>query len=61
MGDEWHTAGIRPRNPRIPIARFDIQTAFRARLNIFKSGISGSGWDVFVFLDAMIFCNKFAR
>jgi hypothetical protein len=32
----------RPRNPRIPIVRFDIQTAFRARMNIFKSGISWS-------------------
>ncbi len=26
----------RPRNPRIPIARFDIQTAFRVRMSIFK-------------------------
>jgi hypothetical protein len=26
----------RPRNPRIPIARFDIQTAFRARMSIFN-------------------------
>ena len=32
----------RPRNPRIPIACFDIQTAFRARMIIFYSGISGS-------------------
>jgi hypothetical protein len=30
--------------PRVPIARFDIQTAFRARMNIFKSGISVSGF-----------------
>jgi uncharacterized protein YjbI with pentapeptide repeats len=32
-----------PRNPRIPIYRFCLQTAFRARMRIFKSGISGSG------------------
>jgi hypothetical protein len=33
----------RPRNPRIPIALFVNQTAFRTRMSIFKSGISGSG------------------
>ncbi len=32
----------RPRNPRIPIALFVNQTAFRTRMNIFRSGISGS-------------------
>ncbi len=34
---------VSPRNPRIPIYRFCLQTAFRARMRIFKSGISGSG------------------
>jgi hypothetical protein len=38
-----HHVATRPRNPRIPIALFVTQTAFRARMNIFKSGISGSG------------------
>ncbi len=33
----------RPRNPRIPTVRFDIQTAFRTRMNYFNSGITGSG------------------
>ena len=33
-----------PRNPRFPIVHFDLQTAFRARVSIFKSGISGSEW-----------------
>jgi hypothetical protein len=32
-----------PRNPRIPIYRFCLQTAFRASTCIFKSVISGSG------------------
>jgi hypothetical protein len=32
-----------PRNPRFPIVHFDIQTSSRARVSIFKSGISGSG------------------
>jgi len=36
-----------PRNPRFPIAHFDILTAFRARVSIFKSGISGSELDRF--------------
>jgi hypothetical protein len=40
---ESKCAITRPQNPRIPIVRFDIQTAFRARMSIFKSGISGSG------------------
>jgi hypothetical protein len=31
-----------PRNPRIPIYQFSLQTAFRARTCIFKSGISGA-------------------
>jgi len=43
----WSMCDIRfysPRNPRFPIVHFDIQTAFRARVSIFKSGISGSGF-----------------
>jgi hypothetical protein len=42
-----NTAGTSPspRNHRIPIYRFCLQTAFRARMRIFKSGISGSGND----------------
>ncbi len=48
----FQRVSTRPRNPRIPIARFDIQTAFRARMSIFKSGISGSGeysfWATFI-------------
>jgi hypothetical protein len=32
----------RPRNPRFPIYRLCLKTAFRARMRIFKSGISGS-------------------
>jgi hypothetical protein len=42
----------RPRNPRIPIARFDAHAAFRARMNIFKSGISGS--DVMCWFSLML-------
>jgi hypothetical protein len=34
-----------PLNPRIPIYRFRLQTAFRARMRIFKSGISGSDYE----------------
>ncbi len=34
-----------PHNPQIPIVLFDLQTAFRARMKIFKSGISGSAGD----------------
>jgi hypothetical protein len=49
IGSSWSPiparSGTRPRNPRFPIARFDIQTAFRARMNILKSGISGSVWN----------------
>ncbi len=37
------TVASSPRNPRFPIYRFSSQTAFRARVSIFKSGISGSG------------------
>ncbi len=44
---------LSPRNHRIPIYRFCLQTAFRARMRIFKSGISGS--------DATIFCNHLAN
>ncbi len=54
--EEWFFRGLkvrlfcsphwsRPQNPRILIVRFDIQTAFRARMNIFQSGISGSVWE----------------
>ncbi len=53
----------RPRNPRIPIARFDIQPAFHTRMIIFQSGISGSGRNMMCWFssDAMTFCNNFAR
>ena len=47
--------GTSPRNPRFPIVHFVIQSAFRARMSIFKSGISGSEcecpyWQVIVCL-----------
>ncbi len=57
---------ISPRNPRIPIYRFCLQTAFRARMRIFKSGISGSvcnrlqtkGAHWVHYSDALLFCER---
>jgi hypothetical protein len=52
------THACSPRNPRIPIYRFCLQTAFRARMRIFKSGISGSARMREHYSDALISrCN----
>jgi hypothetical protein len=67
VGDSFEKGG---ELPAAGLLLLSPKTAFRARMNIFKSGISGSGcvgrpkcasFRRMIYVDAMIFCNKFAR
>ncbi len=51
----------RARNPRFSMPLFGQKTGFRARMNEIKSGIPCSDVMCWVFWDATIFCNNFAR